>query len=46
MSVGEQNLIARVSPRSSARAGDTVKIAFDAAKFHIFDKDTERCLVH
>ena len=42
----DQNLIARVSPRSEARAGDTIKIAFDTARMHIFDKDTEKCIVH
>ena len=40
------NLIARVSPRSSSRAGDTVKVAFDTGRLHIFDIDTERCIVH
>ncbi len=42
----EQNLIARVAPTSTARAGDSIKVAVDPAKIHIFDKDTERCLVH
>ncbi len=40
------NLIARVSSRSSSRAGDTIKVAFDTARIHIFDKDTERCICH
>ena len=40
------NMIARVSSRSTSRAGDTVKVAFDTARIHIFDKDTERCIVH
>ncbi len=40
------NLIARVSPRSSSRAGDTVKVAIDTSRLHIFDIDTERCIVH
>ena len=40
------NLIARVSSRSTSRAGDTVKIAFDTTRIHIFDKDTERCICH
>ncbi len=44
--VGEQNLVARVSPRSTARTGDTVKIAFDTTRLHIFDKDTEKCIIH
>lgn len=42
----EQNLIARVSSRSTARTGDTIKIAIDASRIHIFDKDTEKCVVH
>ncbi|MBE6631457.1 MAG: sn-glycerol-3-phosphate ABC transporter ATP-binding protein UgpC [Ruminococcaceae bacterium] len=44
--VGETKLIARVSPRSQARAGDKVQIAIDTTRMHIFDKDTERCIVH
>ncbi len=40
------NLIARVSPRSTSCAGDTVKVAFDTSRLHIFDIDTERCIVH
>ncbi len=40
------NLIARVSPRSTSRAGDTVKVAIDTGRIHIFDIDTERCIVH
>jgi len=42
----EQPLIARVSPRSTARAEETIKIALDIARIHIFDKDTEKCIVH
>ena len=42
----DQNLIARVSPRSEVRAGDTVKIAVELQRVHVFDKDTERCIVH
>ncbi len=40
------NLIARVSSRSRSRAGDSIKITFDAARIHIFDKDTEECICH
>ena len=46
LNIGETNLTARVSPRSSSKAGDTIKIAFDTARMHIFDKDTEKCIVH
>ena len=42
----EQSLTARVSPRSTARAGDQIKVALDVSRLHIFDKDTERCIVH
>ena len=43
---GETNVIARVSPRSSAKAGDDIKVAFDTSRLHFFDKDTEKCIVH
>ncbi|MCL2518985.1 MAG: sn-glycerol-3-phosphate ABC transporter ATP-binding protein UgpC [Oscillospiraceae bacterium] len=42
----EKDLIARVSARSTARPGDNIKIAIDASRIHIFDKDTERCIIH
>ena len=35
LTVGETNLTARVSARSTSRAGDTIKIAFDTARMHI-----------
>ena len=34
-------IIARVNSRTSAKVGDTVKVAVDVNKLHIFDKDTE-----
>ncbi len=46
LNIGETNLIARVSSRSKSRAGDTIKVAFDTSRLHIFDKDTERCIIH
>lgn len=33
-------LTARVAPRTTARAGDTVRLAIDINKVHLFDKDT------
>ncbi|MBQ8550231.1 MAG: sn-glycerol-3-phosphate ABC transporter ATP-binding protein UgpC [Clostridia bacterium] len=39
-----QAINARVDPSSTARAGDTIKIAIDPAKIHIFDKDTEKTI--
>ena len=41
-----KDIIARVSARSTARAGDNIQIAVDASRIHIFDQDTERCIVH
>ena len=46
LQVGEANLIARVSSRSTSRAGDTIRVAFDTSRIHVFDKDTERCICH
>ena len=40
------NIIARVSSRSRAQAGDTITVAIDASRIHIFDKDTEKCICH
>ena len=40
------NLTARVSARSTTRAGDKIKVALDVSRVHIFDKDTERCIIH
>ncbi|MBQ9941319.1 MAG: sn-glycerol-3-phosphate ABC transporter ATP-binding protein UgpC [Clostridia bacterium] len=41
----EQNIVSRVSSRSKAKSGDTIKVAIDMSRIHIFDKDTEKCIV-
>ena len=41
-----KNIIARVSSRSRAQAGDKIKVAIDTSRIHIFDKDTEKCICH
>ncbi len=46
LSSEEQNLIARVSSRSKARAGEKIQVAIDAGRIHIFDKENEECIVH
>ncbi len=46
LSSEEQNLIARVSSRSQARAGEKIQVAIDSSRIHIFDKETEECVVH
>ena len=38
------NCTARVNPRTTARPGDTVKMAFDLEKLHVFDKETEQVI--
>lgn len=40
------NLVAKVSARSTTKSGDTIKIAMDTSRVHIFDKDTEMCILH
>ena len=39
-------LTARVAPTSKARNGDTVKVAFDAHKVHLFDVETEQTILN
>jgi multiple sugar transport system ATP-binding protein len=39
---GEHSFIARVDPRADVRPGETVKMAFNVAKIHIFDATTEK----
>ncbi len=40
------NCTARVNPRTTARPGDTIKIAIDTSKLHIFDKDTQQVIAN
>ena len=42
----DENIIARVDPRSNSRTGDTVKIALDMNHVHFFDKETEITLMN
>ena len=37
----ETPVTARLEPSCKARPGDTVKVAFDVEKIHVFDKETE-----
>jgi len=39
-------LTARVSPRSTARPGDSISVAIDPNRIHIFDKETEKAIVN
>ncbi len=39
-------LTARVSPRSTAKAHDRIKVAIDPNNIHLFDKDTEKTIIN
>jgi len=41
-----QNFTARVAPTTTARRGDTLKIAIDNNLIHLFDKDTEKTITN
>ena len=41
----EDNIIARVEPRSPSKTGDVIKVAFDMTEVHFFDKETEVSLM-
>ena len=40
--IDQFDITARVNARTPARPGDTVQLAFDLSKIHIFDKETEQ----
>ncbi|MCI8829879.1 MAG: sn-glycerol-3-phosphate ABC transporter ATP-binding protein UgpC [Lachnospiraceae bacterium] len=44
--IDETSCTARVNPRTSARPGDTVKLALDMTKAHVFDKETEKVILN
>lgn len=44
LSIEGDPIIARVNSRSAAKVGDTLKIAIDTNKIHVFDRETERAL--
>ena len=46
LSAGNDELTVRVEPNTPARTGDTVKVALDVEKIHIFDKDTEEVITN
>jgi len=41
----DDNIIARVDPRTTSRAGNQIKVAFDTNHLHFFDKDTEASIL-
>ncbi|MBO4925713.1 MAG: ABC transporter ATP-binding protein, partial [Clostridia bacterium] len=41
----DDNIIARVDPRTKTRADDDVLVAMDTTRLHFFDKDTEETIL-
>ncbi len=41
---GQDNIVARVDPRTDFRMGDKVQVAFDMDKIHLFDPETEKAI--
>ena len=37
---------AKVGPRTTAKAGDKIQLAFDLERIHVFDKDTEKVITN
>ena len=46
LSIDGKAFTARVNPRTTAKPGDRIKIAFDATKIHLFDKETEKTIIN
>ncbi|HCL03913.1 MAG TPA: sugar ABC transporter ATP-binding protein [Lachnoclostridium phytofermentans] len=44
--IDQFDITARVNPRTKARPGDTIQIALDLSKIHLFDKETEQVISH
>ena len=44
--VEDHDITVRVNPRTTARPGDTIKIALDTSKIHVFDKETEQVITN
>ncbi|MBQ9765744.1 MAG: sn-glycerol-3-phosphate ABC transporter ATP-binding protein UgpC [Lachnospiraceae bacterium] len=40
------NWTARVNPRTTARPGDTIKMALDLSKVHVYDKETQQVITN
>ena len=46
LKLGNTNMTARVNPRSTAKHGDKITVAFDTNKIHLFDRDTEAAILN
>ena len=46
LSLENNEITVRVNPRTTARTGDTIKVALDLTKVHVFDKETEKVITN
>ncbi len=46
LKIADIPFVSRVSQRSTTKAEETVKVAFDMNRVHLFDKDTEMAIIH
>lgn len=46
LSLEGEPIIARVNSRSTAKVGDSVRVAIDTNKLHVFDKETEHTITN
>ncbi|SEI80978.1 multiple sugar transport system ATP-binding protein [Propionispira arboris] len=46
MKIADSNVVARVSPKTKARTGETIEIVFDMDKIHLFDQATEKTILN
>ncbi|MBR1444012.1 MAG: sn-glycerol-3-phosphate ABC transporter ATP-binding protein UgpC [Firmicutes bacterium] len=46
LKVAGQDVTSRVNSRTTAKIGDTIKVAFDVNRMHVFDKATELAIVN
>ncbi len=44
LEVKDQSFLARVDPRTSARPGQSLRVAFDCDRLHMFDPETEEAI--
>lgn len=42
----EDNVVARVDPRTKTHIGDNIQVVMDTSRLHFFDKDTEETLLN
>ena len=44
--LGDKPITARVDAKTKSRPGDTIRVAFDVEKIHVFDKETEEVITN